>query len=193
MSRLKNVMVVVGALSAFIAAPARADNNHAGCKPGRFVGSYTRAQPLDDVFGDGSVIHSFVFQLDLHDDGTASEYWTGLPDFMINGGTGSPWIGSWGCHKDGTLVVTFIFGVYTPTTPTGDAPNPDVELAGHRRVTYRFSVEDDDTLKQTARRSRIYSATDDPTDPAGGVLAPLDSTVVEYKRLVASDADLLAP
>jgi len=193
MSRLKAVVVAVAALSIFIAAPAKAEGPHAGCRTGRFIGSYTLAQPLQDVFGDGSVLHTWVLQLDLHGDGTAGQYWTGLPDYMINFGTGSPSIGAWGCRKDGKLVVTFIDAVYLPTTPDANAPNPDIALASHRRSTYLFSVEDDDTLKLLEHRNRIYGATDDPTDPAGGVLRPLDTTTAEYKRLAASDADLVAP
>src|SRR6266487_7191479 len=103
MSKLKNVMLSLVAL-VFMVIPAFAD---AGCKNGKFVGSYTRPQILNDIWGDSTgVNHTVLFQLNLQSDGTVFQYWTGLPDLMLNGGTGSPNVGSWKCRDDGKLVVT---------------------------------------------------------------------------------------
>ena len=191
MSTLKNVMLSLVAL-VFMVIPAFAD---AGCRNGRFVGSYTRPQTLNDIWADSTgVNHTVLFQLNLQSDGTAFQYWTGLPDLMLNGGTGSPFVGSWKCRDDGKLVVTLISAGYTPTTDThGNASPVDLILFQHTKSTFLFTVTDDDTLTRTQARSRRYSVTENPSDPAAGALRPLDSTVVVYKRLVASDSDLLAP
>jgi hypothetical protein len=56
-----------------------------------------------------------------------------------------------------------------------------------------FSVTDANTLTLTQSRARVYDPTQDPTDPTGGSLEPLSTNLnVVYKRVVASDADLLA-
>lgn len=190
MQKLRIVIVTL-ALSAMAAMPALAQS--AGCRSGRFVGSYTLASPID-VFGDGSVSHTYVFQLTLHADGTAEEYWTGLPDYMINFGTGSPWIGSWGCRKDGKLVVTTLRANYLPIAAGGPVPPPDIELVQTIRSTYLFKVTDDHTLTRVQARGRYYTPDQDPTDPSGGVLQTnIDTTTQVFKRLAASDADLLLP
>jgi hypothetical protein len=191
MSKLKNVMLSVVAL-VFIAMPAFAD---AGCKNGKFVGSYTLPQTLNDIWGDSTgVNHTVLFQLNLHSDGTVFQYNTGFPDIMLNSGTATPYVGSWTCRNDGKLVVTVINAVFTPTTNTHGNPSPmDLLLLFHRRITYLFAVTDDDTLTRTEVRVRQYSVTQDPSDPTAGTLKPLNTTVAVYKRLVASDADLLAP
>ena len=191
MSTLKNVMLSLVAL-VFMVIPAFAD---AGCKNGKFVGSYTRPQTLNDIWGDSTgVNHTVLFQLNLQSDGTAFQYWTAFPDLMLNGGTGTPYVGSWKCRDDGKLVVTLISAVYTSTTDTHGNPSlVDLLLLFHQRVTYLFTVTDGDTLTRTEARARRYSVTEDPSDPTAGTLRPLDTTVVVYKRLVASDSDLLAP
>jgi hypothetical protein len=200
MSKVKSLMVALAALSVLAAVPAFAQGNgNAGCKNGKFVGSYTSAQTLLDLWGDGSnVDHTVIYQLNLHSDGTADQYWTGFPDLLLSGGTGSPFVGSWTCRKDGTLVVTFLTASYVPTPDAGShgiIPTPPVDLllVVHDRFTYLFSVTDGDTLTRIQLRRRQYSVTDDPSDPTGGTLFPLNTAVLEYKRLVASDADLLAP
>ena len=193
MSKLKNVVFALVALLAFMVTPAFADKENEGCKTGKFVGSYTLALPNQDVFGNGSVLHTYLFQLNLHSDGTASQFNTAAPDFMINTGSTSPAIGSWTCRRDGKLVVTLIFGLYDPTGPTPNTTYADIQLSAHFRSTYLFSVEDNNTLTRISRRNRVYTANQDPSDPNGGTLGHLSSAVFVWKRLVASDADLLAP
>ena len=165
----------------------------ANCKNGKFVGSYTSPNLDVDLFGDGSVVHSLVFQLNLRSDGTADQYWTGAPDYLINLGSGSPWIGSWDCRNDGKLVVTMLRASYVPTTPSANAVNPDIELLNHVRNTYLFSIDDQNTLTRIQSRARVYDIHDDPTDPAGGTLGTISNAHVVYRRLIATDADLLAP
>jgi hypothetical protein len=191
MSKLKNVILSLVAL-VFIAMPAFAD---VGCKNGKFVGSYTLPQTLDDIWGDSTgVNHTVLFQLNLHSDGVAFQYNTGFSDIMLNSGTGTPYVGSWQCRNDGKLVVTLITASFISTTDTHGNPSlVDLLLKFHRRVTYLFTVTDEDTLTRTQARARQYSVTQDPSDPTAGTLKPLNTTVAVYKRLVASDADLLAP
>ena len=198
MSKLRNVVVACLALWVFTVLPAF-PQGIATCRTGQFVGSYTHLDTFPDIWGDGTfVLNQTIRQLTLHKDGTATEESTAAPDIMLSGGTTSSAVGSWTCRNDGQLVVTLIFAGYVPT---GDAashsivPTPpvDILLFEHVRATYLFSVTDADTLTRTQRRNRVYDATQDPTDPAGGVLRPLNTNVVVYKRLVASDADLLAP
>jgi len=187
MSKLKYVIVSVVTLLLMV-IPALADN--AGCKNGKFVGSYTTALPNQDVFGNGSVLHTWIFQLTLHSDGTADQNFTADLEYPINTGSQTPWIGSWICRSDGKLVVTLIRAFYTPTPPTPNTTYADIELGGYNRFTFLFSVEDHNTLKRLDRRVRSYGANDDPTDPSGGTLGPHNTTDVVYKRVVASDADL---
>lgn len=200
MSKLKNVMLSLVAL-VFMVIPAFADKDkdkdkdNAGCKNGKFVGSYTSPQTLNDIWGDSTgVNHTVLFQLNLQSDGTVFQYDTGFPDIMLNSGTGTPYVGSWTCRNDGKLVVTLINAGFTPTQDVHGNPAPvDLLLLFHRRITYLFTVTDEDTLTRIRARVRRYGVTEDPSDPAAGTLTPLNTTVVVYKRLVASDSDLLAP
>lgn len=169
-----------------------------GCKNIKFVGSYVSVVPSPDVWGDGSnVNHTFLNQLTLTTDGIASEQFSGSPDVILSGGTVTNGIGSWQCRQDGKLVVTIIDSIYFPTHDAalhGFAGVPtDLLLFANSRITYLFSVTDDNTLTRIQARRRLYAPADDPTNPQGGTLRPLDTTVAEYKRLAATDADLLAP
>ena len=93
--------------------------------------------------------------------------------------------------------MTQIFAIYAPTTDAINHPSTvpasppvDLFLLQHNRVTSLFSVTDANTLTRIQSRRRRYDPTQDPSDPTGGVLRPLDTNVVVYTRLVASDADL---
>ncbi len=187
----KKIILAMLTLAALMVTPAFADSS--SCRNGKFVGSYTVQDIARDIFGDGSVVHTFVGQLNLHTDGSADQHTTSSPDYLINLGSSSPEIGSWTCRADGKLVVTLINGNYGPSPISANAPIPDTTLFNHSRVTYLFSIEDDNTLRRLQRRVRRYNVSQDPTDPASGTLRPLNSIEVIYKRLVASDADLLAP
>lgn len=164
-----------------------------GCQKFNFLGAYTRVDPPTDVFGDGSVIHQYVYQLSLTADGSVRQAWTGTPDYQINTGTGSDLIGSWVCRPDGKLVVSTIFASYFPTTVTPNTPKPDVRLVRHFRSTTLYDVPDADTLVRIQSRSRSYLPTEDPTNTSGGTLGAINNTSITYNRFVASDADLLLP
>ena len=200
MSKLKSVLVAVVLLSVFMVIPAFPQGS-AGCKTGKFIGSYTNLVTVPDIWGDGTnVEHQLIQQLNLHSDGTVTEEFSGGPDVMLSFGLTTTSVGSWTCRKDGMLVLTQIFALYAPTTDainhptTVPAPPPvDLFLFQHIRTTRLFSVTDANTLTRIQARSRAYDASQDPTDPTGGVLFRLRTNVVVYKRVVASDADLLAP
>ncbi len=202
MSKLQRVTValVVLSLLTIVAVSANAQGN-AGCKNGKFVGSYTSSSSFPDIWGDGTnVAHTFLLQLNLHSDGTATQDFSGFPDLMLSGGTGTPFVGSWTCRRDGKLVVTMITTNYGTTTDAinhpasvPDPPPVDLFLVLNLRVTYLFTVTDDNTLTRIQARTRRYLAAEDPSDPTGGTLRPLNTTEVVYRRLIASDADLLAP
>lgn len=164
-----------------------------GCKPSKVAGTYTRVDPLGDVFGDGSVSHQYIYQLVLSSDGTASQLWTGGTDYAINTGITGPFIGSWACRADDKLVVTLLAASYNPAPPGTSHPVPDVSLALYQRLTYLFTVTDDNTLTRIQARGRNYGPADDPTNASGGSLSAVNNRVIAYKRLVASDADLLLP
>jgi hypothetical protein len=191
----KKMTLVLLALVVLTFASSAWAGGPTGCKKFNFIGSFTRPDLNEDVWGDQSVFHSYVFQLDVHADGTATQYWTGFPDFMINGGTNSEWRGSWQCRADGKLVVTMIAGGYIPvnSVQNPNAVAPDIQLTIHLRTTYLFSVDSDNSLTKVQSRNRVYGPNDDPTDPAGGTLKPINATPFTYTRLVASDADLLLP
>jgi hypothetical protein len=195
MSKLKHAMVALVVLTVFMVKPAFADSS---CKTGKFVGSYTHATLFTDLWGDGSgVDHTLVSQLNLHSDGTVYEEFSGFPDLMLSFGTGTPLVGSWQCRQDGKLVVTIITTAYAPTYDalSHGIPNTPVDLLlfANLRTTRLFSVTDENTLTRIQARARRYAPAQDPTDPTGGTLGSLNTTPVQYKRLVASDADLLAP
>lgn len=177
----------------FTVAPAFAGPT--GCNKIKFTGTYTRAVVNSDVFGDGSVYHSWVFQLEIRADGTASMNSSAYYDFMINGGSNSPGIGTWVCRPDGKLVVNLLAGLLFPIPPNSNpnAPSADISVEQHVKSTLLFSVDDVNTLTQAQSRNRIYGATEDPTDPAAGTLGNLNTTTRVYKRFNASDADLLLP
>jgi hypothetical protein len=199
MAKLRNVVAFL-ALSLFMVTPAFPQGT-ADCRSGMFVRSYTTLITLPDVWGDGSnVLNQTIFQLNLHSDGTATQEFSGAPLIMLSSGTETRRIGSWTCRSDGKLVVALIWATYFPTndslnhpTATPTRPPVDLVLSGHFKATYLFSVTDANTLTRFQARNRNYDPTQDPTDPTGGVLGPLFSNVGVYKRVVASDADLLAP
>ena len=202
MAKLRNVVVAFFVLWVFMVIPAYPQGNgNAGCKTGKFIGSYTSVDSDPDLWGDGSnVVHQFIAQLNLHSDGTVIEEFSGAPDTMLSFGLTTPRVGSWTCRKDGMLVVTTILALYGPTADAINHPSTvpfpppvDLFLVAHNRTTFLFSVTDANTLTRIQARTRRYDASQDPTDPTGGVLRPLNTNVVVYTRLVASDADLLAP
>ena len=187
----RKIVILSIAMVVFMVVPSY--GKPGGCKKFEFYGSYTRTELNQDVFGDGSAIHSFVYQLNLHGDGTATQYWTGLNDYLITLGKASPWKGSWTCRSDGKLIITLLVANYYPVTDNPNVTGADVELREYFRTTYLFSVDDENTLIQVQARARTYSAAQDPTDPTGGTLGKLSTATLTYKRLIASDADLLLP
>lgn len=187
---LKKMFLPLIFIALFAVVPALAGNE---CKKGNFVGVYTSPTLNQDVFGDGTEVHSYTFQMTLNSDGAANLYWTGFNDYFTNQGTGSPSIGSWTCRNDGKLIVTWISAAYLPSTPTANAPYPDVTLLNHRRTTILFTIENNNTLRRTQARTRFYTPAQDPTNPTGGTLSALNTAQFVYTRLEASDADLLAP
>jgi hypothetical protein len=183
---LKKLALLTVILTAFAAVNAFADS----CATGNFVGTYTRPSSVD-VFGDGSVIHNYVFQLTLHADGTVTQYWTGLPDYQNNLGTGSINIGAWKCRENGNLLVTLLSANYEPAPADPNLGTvDDIKLLSHSRSTMVFNIDNNNQLTRLKVITRTYAPAQDPTDPNGGALGPLNTTQVVYRRLVASAADL---
>jgi hypothetical protein len=89
--------------------------------------------------------------------------------------------------------MTFLTAGFTPTPPSANNPLPDVSLAFNQRITLLFTVEDENTLTRVQARARNFGPNEDPTIASGGVLGPLSTRAVTYKRFVASDVDLLFP
>lgn len=190
---LRRIIFTVSFLALFAAVPAFAQID---CKKGTFVGTYTRPTLNVDVLGNGSVYHSLVYVLTLNSNGTAIESWTGSPDYTITAGTSTQSIGSWTCRGDGNLVVNLLSASFVPLTyidPYRNAQVDDITLYSHTRATYLLTITDTNTLTRTQARFRGYAPNEDPTNPSAGTLAPLSSVARTYTRLVASDADLLAP
>lgn len=162
-----------------------------GCNKIKFTGSYVRTATIS--VPDGS-LHSTLFQLNINADGTAVQNWTGFLDFAINAGAGSPYYGSWTCRADGKLIVTLISASYG-SVPAGSAgaPEADIALVFHSRTTYLYSVDDVNTLTRVSARTRSYTPDQDATDPTGGTLGTLSTATPVFKRLVATDDDLLLP
>ena len=163
------------------------------CNNDNFPGTYTRIDAPLDPIGNGE-LHQHVFTLTLGADGTARQEWTGLPDYMINTGSGTANLGSWKCRSDGKLVVTLLNATFGPVGPDPSLGTvDDLSLFSHTRTTILFNVNNPNKLKRTLARSRVYARDQNPADPNGGTLLPLNTTQIVYNRFVASDADLLAP
>ena len=191
---LKKLVVTAAAIMIFMVVPALGQN--AGCKNGKFVGTYTLADPNFELFSTPpSVTHSLVYQLTFSSDGTAHRTWTGFPDYFINLGTGSDSIGSWKCRQDGKVVATLISAQYLPVPPNShpEAPSADVRLTQTNRTTYLYEVTDDNTLTQIQRVNRRYTPAQDPTDPNGGTLGAVTGGSFAWKRLTVSENDLITP
>ncbi len=163
------------------------------CSNENFFGTYTRVDPATDVFGDGTVNHQYIYQLVLTSGGSVYQYWTGLPDYQLTFGSGTPWVGSWECRSDGKLIVTVLTSTFAPVGPDEHIASPDLTLAGYYRSTYLFKINGRNKMTRIQARTRTYAPDQDPTDPAGGTLSNLSTTQITYNRLLASDADLLAP
>jgi hypothetical protein len=159
-----------------------------GCKKGTFVGAYTRVQQTD-AFGNGD-IHTYLQQLTLHSDGSVEFFFSGFPDYTFNIGTGTPGTGSWTCRADDKLIVNVFANFYVPATVNDIT---DLVLFRNLKDTYLFAVTDQNTMTREQFRRRSYLPSADPTDPNAGTLGPLNTTTVQYKRVVASDSDLLIP
>jgi hypothetical protein len=151
----------------------------ARCNPFTVAGSYVRqTQP-------------YIEQLKLGVDGTA--YWFSSSSFdLILTGAFIPFIGSWTCLEDGTVLVTTIGSGYFPTSPFGDVSQPgqplDIALGANHRLTQKLSVVDRDTLRQThSIRTRI-PLSNDPLGPGvvgGGSCTPSGTPCdpSPYKRI----------
>jgi len=79
MSKLRNAVVAFFVLSVFLVTQAFPQaNGNAGCKTGKFIGSYTHVDAFPDTWGDGSnVEHQLIQQLNLHSDGTVTNEFAG--------------------------------------------------------------------------------------------------------------------
>ena len=183
----KGILVLTIVLSIAVCAFAGDCNNE------NFYGTYTRVDAPTDVMGDGAVIHQYVYSLVLAPGGAAYQYWTGLNDYQTTFGTGTPSVGSWKCREDGKLVVTYLLSSFAPVGPDAYIPYPDVSLATNYRTTLLFRVNGKNKITRIQGRTRAYSASDVPTNAAGGTLGALSTTHVVYNRLIADDSDLTAP
>jgi hypothetical protein len=186
------LILMLATVTIFAATPSIAAPT--GCLKTKFFGTYTRSGVTTNVPNDGDGTVTYLTTLELRADGTAARHDTSSLDFIVNTGSSSSAVGSWTCRADGKLVVTTLRALYAPiaagTFPEA-APNADVRLDWHLRNTFLYSVDDANTLTQRQSRSRWYASTEDPTDPAGGVLGNLGTTESVFKRLAASDADLV--
>lgn len=188
--KMSLVLLVAALLS--MASSAKAGT---GCKKYNFIGTFNRVTPNLDVFGDGTAIHTWITQVQIHLDGTVSYFSSGAPEYMMNFGTVADYSGSWTCRTDGKLVLTGIEANYGPVDSTINphAVIPDLQLTGYARTTYLLSVDSDDQLTKLQARSRYYGANEDPTNPTGGELSEFFNSHYTLTRLTASDADLDLP
>jgi hypothetical protein len=184
----KRLLLVAAIITVFTSLTA---HSQVGCRSGKFLGSYVDAYPVD-LFGDGTVIHHYVENLQLHSDGTARTDFDGGPDYMLTYGLDTTSIGSWTCRADGKLILTFLVARYGPTAVGTTAT--DLSQTMHLKRTALITVVDDNTLSVTNVRTRSYAPAEDPTNPNGGRLGQLH-TYSDYivHRIIANDADLLVP
>jgi len=186
---LRKIALITIILMVFATVETFADS----CATGNFVGTYTRSSPATDPVGNGE-LHAFVFQLTLHADGTVTQYWTGLPDYQMNTGSGTINIGAWKCKDNGNILVTVLSANYLPAPADPNLGTvDDIKLVGHSRTTFVLNVDSNNQLTRLKSVTRTYAPSQDPSDPNGGTLDPINTTQVVYKRLVASGADLNQP
>ena len=162
------------------------------CKKGSFTGTYTRLYE-NDVFNDGTHVRKYAVELVFTNSGSVILHSASALDLAINVGASGLTVGSWKCRDDGKLVVTSLVAGYYPLSITANTPHPDMSLEMQIRATSLFEIVDNNTLRRIQQRARIYRIDEDPTDPSAGSLSPLSTIPLEYKRLEASDADLLVP
>ena len=80
---------------------------------------------------------------------------------------------------------------YIPSAPAPRTAHALEPFWSNRCPT--VNVNNPNKLTRIQARSRVYARDQNPADPNGGTLLPLNTTQIVYNRFVASDADLLAP
>ena len=146
------------------------------------------------VMATASEVGGDYYDFRATSDGSLVVVWSAAPDYLINAGTGTPFVGAWTCRPDGKLLVNFIYATYIPVAPDGVLlTSQDVKLANHFRVTQLWTVDSDNQITIVQSRTRTYTAVQDPTDPTLGTLSAVNTNTATYSRLVPSDADVLVP
>lgn len=186
----KRTIFSVIVLSFFLASPAlfakKADDSV--CKVATVAGSYVRVKQANY----SGVDRTFLLQLNLSSDGIALQNFTGGLDLIDYYGGESNDIGSWECREDGKLLVTMYRAEYPAisTDPFTAGPIQAAELRRHFLVSYLFIVTSADTLTTVEIGLKEFDMSEDPTDPAAGILRNPDLNEYEYNRVKPTDAYL---
>jgi hypothetical protein len=142
------------------------------CEMKTVAGAYALVRP-DLASGSG---YGVTDQLALTSDGVAYWYQSTAFDWFVSPGSFIPMIGSWGCLPDGNRVITTIGVNYVST-------GLDLEKYHQTRYTQEMSVMDDDSLQTVHRVLKHFAMTDDPLDPAGGIVTSDSYAVYEFLRI----------
>lgn len=181
------VLALVFLMAGQALASTSFDDDAPNCNSRNWVGTYVANSVLNGK--------NFVVQWQFHNDGTMTVYGTYYLDRLVTEGTGSPGRGVWKCGEDGSVIATWIDAsfpsVFVFDNYQGDPRYTwDVELGGHSRFTYKFKIQDRDTLVRKALARRVYSPFEDATIPGGGIINLQSTSERAYSRLKVSEGDL---
>ena len=157
---------------------AQDDDGTSACESRRWTGTYT-------VTATPQVGGPFLINYTFHRDGIFTGSFTGSPEQFLTTGSLTSFFGSWKCSDDGNIALSFIYAQYQGT-------GGNLILANHIRSTGLFEIVDRDTLQRIDLAIRVYFPGQDPADPNGGIVPPVNPAVIAstLKRLRVSEADL---
>lgn len=194
----KKTIITMIALSVLMAVPAFAKKNESSgnaCKDKDVMGPYMRTIAgvgFTDDYGNYQE-RTYLRAMLLGAGGIVHQYDGSGFDAGHNYAVRSEWNGSWACQKDGSLVVVVYVTIFLPVAEDEIFPGSvhDLYTSYNEKTTYRFTVDDKDTLTLTEAVVRSYDMFEDPQDPAAGFLSPVFPSSATYSRLKATDADLM--
>lgn len=160
------------------------------CSKNKVAGSYTRTLFVDG----GASPKTYLDQINLGREGTV--YWFSVSgtDRIINLGGITPFVGSWKCRRDGTVLMNIITATLAPFVDPGSGIN-DIDVRDYLRFTIVFSIEDKDTLKRVQSVGRFMPASNDenPADPDVGTIFGVGTSPYFLKRFKPLESDLNIP
>jgi hypothetical protein len=156
------------------------NDDRTSCKNNKsWTGSYSRPVEIDGV--------KYAFQVQFSADGLVTAFGSYYEERTLSTGTSTPGFGKWKCRDDGRISATIIFGNYGYP----ESPIPELTLFFHARTTTLIAITDANTLTQLSTVWRTYERGEDPTDPNGGTLQPINVESSVFTKMTVSDDVIL--